>query len=132
MKGNGIMPNVLVVGGTIRCSHGGVVKLLKGDSRLEIASAAALMSGMETGLSFAPGPGVVVPCPLPTKQPPGPPGSSPCTATISATTGVSTQLTVGDLGVLLDSASGQATNANDPAASWSVAQAGQTLVSVDQ
>lgn len=127
------MPNILVVGGVIQCSHKGTLKLLNGDSRLEIASAAALTSGMEAGLSFAPGgPGVLVPCPLPTKQPPGPPGSSPCTATISATTGVSTQLTVGDLGVLLDSASGQATNANDPVASWSVAQAGQTLVSVDQ
>jgi len=49
-----------------------------------------------------------------------------------ATSGVSTQLTVGDLGVLLDNASGQAINANDPSAAWSVADAGQTLLSVDQ
>jgi hypothetical protein len=123
------MPNVVVAGGMIQCSHKGSLQLSKGDSRLEIAGAAALTFGMETGLSFAPGPGVLVPCPLP--APSGPPGSSPCTATLSATTGVSTQLTVGGLGVLLDNASGQATNPNDPSATWSVAQAGQTLVGVD-
>jgi hypothetical protein len=121
------MPNVLVVGGVIQCSHKGMLKLLNGDSRLEIADAAALTFGMEAGLSFAPGgPGVLVPCLHTTSA-----GSSPCTATLNATTGVSTQLTVGGLGVLLDNASGQATNA-DPPASWSVAQAGQMLVSVDQ
>lgn len=124
------MPNVVVVGGVIQCSHKGTLQLSSGDSRLEIAGAAALTFGMETGLSFAPGPGVLVPCPLP--APSGPPGSSPCTATLSATTGVSTQLTIGGLGVLLDNAAGQATNTNDPSATWSVAQAGQTLIGVDQ
>lgn len=124
------MPNVVVVGGVIQCSHKGTLQLSSGDSRLEIAGAAALTFGMETGLSFAPGPGVLVPCPLP--APSGPPGSSPCTATLSATTGVSMQLTIGGLGVLLDNASGQATNTNDPSATWSVAQAGQTLIGVDQ
>jgi hypothetical protein len=34
--------------------------------------------------------------------------------------------------VLLDNAAGQATNTNDPSATWSVAQAGQTLIGVDQ
>lgn len=126
------MPNVVVVGGIIQCSHKGTLQLSSGDSRLEIARAAALTSGMEVGLSFAPGaPGVVVPCPFPA-PPSGPPGSSPCTATSSATKGISTQLTVGGLGVLLDSASGQTINANDPSATWSVAQAGQTVMSVGQ
>ena len=125
------MPNVVVVGGIIQCSHKGTVKLSSGDSRLEISGAAALTAGMEAGLAFAPGaPGVLVPCPLP--APSGPPGSSPCTATIKATAGVSEQLTVGGLGVLLDNASGQATNPNDPTATWSIAQAGQALFAVSQ
>ena len=45
---------------------------------------------------------------------------------------LSTQLTVGDLGVLLDTASGRAANANDVNATWSIAQAGQTIVSTDR
>ena len=44
----------------------------------------------------------------------------------------STQLTIGDLGVLLDTASGRAANANDANATWSIAQAGQTIVSIDR
>ncbi len=119
------MPSVVVVGGIIQCSHKGTVKLSSGDGRLEIAGAAALTAGMEVGLSFAPGaPGVVVPCPFSTAG-----GPSPCSATLKATAGVSTQLTIGGLGVLLDNATGQATNT--PPATWSIAQAGQTLVSVD-
>jgi hypothetical protein len=126
------MPNVLVVGGTIKCSHGGSVKLLQGDDRLGIASAAVIVAGMETGLSFAPGsPGVLTPCPLPVPSPSPVPGSSPCAATMAAIAGVSLQLTVGGKGALLDNATGQATNPNDPAATWNVAMAGQTLVSVD-
>jgi hypothetical protein len=123
------MPNVVVSGGVMQCSHKGTLQLSSGDSRLEISGAATLTKGMEVALSFAPGaPGVLAPCPYtsPSSAP------SPCTATLAATSGVSSQLTVGALGVLLDNASGQATNANDPSATWSIADAGQTLISVDQ
>jgi hypothetical protein len=126
------MPNVLVAGGTIQCSHGGSVKVLQGDDRLEIANAAVIVAGMESGLSFAPGsPGVQTPCPWPSAVQPPVAGSSPCTATMAAGAGVSQQLTVGGKGALLDNANGLATNSNVPAATWSVAMAGQTLVSVD-
>ena len=126
------MPNVVVVGGTIQCKHGGAVKLQQGDDRLEIAGAAVFVAGMESGLSFAPGsPGLLTPCPWPSAAQPPVVGSSPCTATMAAVTGISLQLTVGGKGALLDNASGSATNSNDPAATWSVAIAGQTLVSVD-
>ncbi|MGZ3196530.1 MAG: hypothetical protein ACXU60_05465 [Croceibacterium sp.] len=125
------MPNVVVAGGLIQCSHQGIVKLSGGDARLAIAGAAALTAGMEAGLSFAIGaPGVVTPCPLP--APSGPPSSSACNATFAATAGLSSQLTIGDLGVLLDTASGRAANANDVNATWSIAQAGQTIVSIDR
>jgi hypothetical protein len=125
------MPNVVVVGGQIKCSHGGVVQLLSGADLLEIASAAVITAGMEAGLSFATGsPGVLTPCPLPA-PPSGPPASSSCTATVAATSGTSELLTVGGVGALLDTAKGQAINPNDPNATWSVAKAGQTLVSVD-
>jgi hypothetical protein len=129
------MPNVVVVGGTIKCNHGGSVQLLQGDQRLEIAGSAVIVSGMETGLSFGPGsPGLLTPCPWPIPvTPPAVPvaGSSPCAATMAAVTGFSLQLTVGGNGALLDNASGPASNPNDPTATWSVAMAGQTLVSVD-
>ena len=126
------MPNVVVVGGTIQCSHGGSINLQQGDDRLEIASAAVIVAGMEAGLSFAPGsPGVVTPCPLPIPSPSPVASSSACAATSAAVAGVSQQLTVGGKGALLDNATGPATNPNDPAATWSVATAGQTLVSVD-
>ena len=81
------MPNVVVAGGLIQCSHKGIVKLSGGDARLAIAGAAALTAGMEAGLSFAIGaPGVVTPCPLP--APSGPPSSSACNATFAATAGL--------------------------------------------
>ena len=48
------MPNVVVVGGVIQCSHKGTITLSSGDNRLEISGAAALTAGMEVGLSFAP------------------------------------------------------------------------------
>jgi hypothetical protein len=122
------MSNVVVAGGLIQCSHKGSVKLAGGDPRLEISGAQALTAGMEIGISFATAaPGVITPCPLP-----GPGGSSPCSATIAATTGVSGQMTVGGRGVLLDSASGRATNPNDANATWSIVQAGQTILSVDR
>ena len=128
------MPNVVVVGGIIQCSHGGMIKLASGSDQLEIAGAAALTSGMEAGFSFQTGePGVLV-TPCPAETPAGSP--SPCTATLPATTGVSTQLTVGGPGVLLDNASGLTLNTGGavppPAFTWSVAEAGQTLISVDQ
>jgi hypothetical protein len=127
------MPNVVIVGGTIQCKHGGSVKLQQGDERLQIGDGAVVVSGMEAGLSFAPGsPGLLTPCPWPSSAQPPVPGSSPCAATMSALTGVSLQLAVGGKGVLLDTASGAASNPNDPAATWRVAMAGQTLVSVDR
>ncbi len=122
-----MMPNVVVVGGILKCKHGGMLKLSSGDRRLEIASAAAITSGMEAGLSFAGGPDVLIPCPWAT-----PKGPSPCTATSPATSGMSTVLNVGELAALLDNASGQAVNDGDPSATWSVAFAGQTVLSVDQ
>lgn len=126
------MPNVLVVGGMIKCTHGGVIQLSQGESRLEIAGAAALTAGMEANLSFAGGPNVVTPCPFPA-PPPAPPGTrSPCTSTLPATAGMSAVLSVDGLAVLLDSASGPAVNANDPGAGWGVLMAGQTLFSIDR
>jgi hypothetical protein len=124
------MPNVLVVGGKLKCNHGGMLQLSSGSSLLEIAGADAIASGMEAGLSFSGGPDVLVPCPLP--APSGPPGSSPCTATLAATAGTSSLLSIGGVAALLDSASGQTVNANDPNATWSVDSAGQTLLSVDK
>jgi len=116
------MPKVLVAGGTLKCSHQGTAKLPKGDSRLQVSSKAAVTAGMEVGLPFPD-------CPL---KNPGTAAPSPCTATVAALpAGVSKLLSVGGAGVLLDSATGQATNPSDPSATWSVADAGQTLLSVD-
>jgi hypothetical protein len=121
------MPNVIVVGGKLKCKHGGMLKLSSGSSLLEIAGAETIASGMEAGLSFAGGPDVLVPCPWATSA-----GPSPCTATQPATAGTSSILSIGGLPALLDSASGQTVNATDSGATWSVVSAGQTLLSVDQ
>ena len=123
------MGTVLVVGAIIKCSHGGSCKLSQGNSKLAIGGNNVITSGMEVGISFAPGgPGVVVPCPkLAAAGTPPPP--SPCTATVATSpSGVAAKLTVDGLGALLDGASGQTINANDPAATWSVDSAGQTLL----
>ncbi len=128
------MQQVLVAGATIQCSHGGTARLPNGDKRLQISNKSAVTAGQEVGVSFAPGaPTTVVPCPHQTKS--SPPAPSPCSATQAAQNGISTLLVVDNAGilagVLLHNASGQATNADDPAAKWSVADAGQTLLSVD-
>jgi len=122
------MAKVVVVGGIIRCNHGGQRRLTSGDSRLNVDGNNVVVQGLETGLSFAPAPPVVtMPCPVTT--PAGNP--SPCTATLAATTGISTKLVVGGMGTLLDTASGNATNAQDPTATWSVASAGQNKLDAD-
>lgn len=120
------MPKALVAGAVIQCSHGGMAKLPNGSPKLQVSGQPAVTAGQEVGISFAPGaPTVITPCPLP-----GPSNPSPCTATQSAVAGVSTLLKVGGSGVLLDTATGPAINANDPAATWSVASAGQTVLDI--
>jgi hypothetical protein len=125
------MPQVLVAGATIQCSHKGTARLPNGDARLQVAGQPAVTAGMEAGISFAPGaPTVITPCPLQTTT--TPPAPSPCTATVVATAGISAILIIGGAGVLLDTATGPATNANDPGATWSVLDAGQTLLIVER
>ena|SRR5918993_5180395 len=118
------MANVVVLGGIIKCSHGGKAILTSGDSRLDVASKNVVLQGQEAGVSFAAGTPM---CPVQT--PSGVP--SPCTATIAATSGVSTKITVGGFGALLDTAQGNATNAQDPSATWSIDDAGQDKLESD-
>jgi hypothetical protein len=117
-----LVPKVLVAGATLQCSHGGRRQVLSGSPKLEVAGNAVVTAGMETGLPFAPGaPGVLSPCPILT--PSGAP--SPCAATVAATAGFATRLTVGGAPALLDTASGQTINVQSPG-TWSVSDAGQT------
>jgi hypothetical protein len=120
------MAFVVVTGAVIQCSHGGQARLTAGNAKLKVDGQAAVTAGQEAGISFAPGsPGLVVPCPkLANAGTPPPP--SPCAATLAATAGVSVKITVDGQGALLDNASGNATNTNDPGATWSVTSAGQT------
>src|SRR5579875_2589311 len=118
------MPQVLVTGATIQCTHGGVISLTQGDDRLQVKGKATIVAGQEAGLSFAPGaPGVTTPCPFSTGG-----SASPCTSTLAASAGISTLLQVGNRGVLLSNATGQ--TVNTPPATWSVQDAGQTLLSI--
>ena len=120
------MAQPLVDGATIQCTHSGQVKLSGGDTRLSVSGNGAITFGKEVGISFAPGsPGIISPCPFADPKTSAP---SPCSATLAATKGSSTLLQVGGVPVLLDSASGMATNASDPSAQWSVVSAGQTLL----
>jgi hypothetical protein len=127
------MPLVLVGGATIQCMHQGVPygksSIPSGDARLAVSGNGALTAGMEAGVSFAPGkPGVLTPCTFPDPKSGAP---TPCTATQAALSGASTILAVGGAGVLLDIATGLASNTADPAATWKVADAGQQVLSVN-
>jgi hypothetical protein len=122
------MPNVVVAGAVLSCSHQGQARIPSGDSRLTVDGQAAVVRGQEVGISFTTGsPGVLVPCPVTT--PAGSP--SPCAATLAATAGISIKLTVGGLGVLLDTATGNATNPQDASATWSVSDPGQRKLTAD-
>jgi hypothetical protein len=127
------MASVVVVGGIAKCSHQGQVRFTSGDSRLDVDGNNVVVQGQEVGLSFAPAPpsgaappGLIAPCPFSTAA-----GPSPCAATLAATTGISTKVTVGNLGALLDTASGKATNPQDPSATWSIQSAGQSKLESD-
>ena len=116
---------LLVTGGVLQCSHGGTLRLQTGNAKMKAAGQNIVTASMEAGLSFAPGaPGVLNPCP---HQSPAP-APSPCTATAPANSGQSQKTRVGGTPALLGTARGQAINASDPSATWSVADAGQTVV----
>ncbi len=125
------MAYYVVAGAIMQCSHGGQSKIPSGNSKLQISSAAAVTFGMELGVSFLPPTAPPTPNnPAPCTKTFPPPAStpSPCAATLAALSGVSTKLTVDGAGVLLDSATGLATNAADPAAKWTVSTPGQQLL----
>jgi hypothetical protein len=119
---------VVVQGAVIKCSHGGQLRLLTGDPRLVVDQNGAMTSGMEAGLTFGspqvPVPGMLLPCPASSTTPPAPPVFVPCVTAAALPAGLATKLTVGNLPVLLDSASGPTTSGAGPG-TWSVAKAGQ-------
>jgi hypothetical protein len=115
------MPLVVVEGGTLKCSHQAQARLPSGDARLAVSGNGAVTLGMEVGIAFPT-------CPFKDPKSGSP---SPCSATMAATAGSSGILAVGNRPVLLDTAGGIATNPSDPSATWSVADAGQQLLSVD-
>jgi hypothetical protein len=125
------MPKLVVVGGMVECSHGGKARLKSGNAKLKIRGAEVVTAGGEVGLSFLPPtapPTPDNPAPCPHVGPGTPPPPSPCTATLAATTGVSTKIKVDGVGVLLDTTSGSATNPNDPGAKWKISDVGQEPV----
>lgn len=127
------MPSVVVEGGFIECSHGGKTKITSGNQKLKINGSAVITLGMELGYPFQPlgsppTPDNPAPCPIKTPTPLEMP--SPCTATLAATSGISTKITVDGLGALLDSASGNTINAISPG-TWSIGSAGQTVLKED-
>lgn len=119
------MPEVVVAGGIIQCSHGGQIQFSGGAGQLEVSGAKAITFGAEAGLSFQAGwPGVIAPCTTFSSM------SPPCVSS-PAIAGVSALLTISGVGVLLTNATGPAVNGLDPGATWSIANAGQTLLSAD-
>jgi hypothetical protein len=126
------MPKVVVVGGFLECSHGGKTKISSGNEKLKVNGSAVVTLGLETGYAFLPAnspPTPDQPAPCPKLAAAGtPPPPSPCSATLAATAGVSTKIKVDGNGVLLDTGSGPAVNANDPGAKWKISDAGQALL----
>lgn len=117
---------VVVQGAVITCPHGGKLQLLTGDARLVVGQDGAVTSGMEAGLTFGSPqvtvPGMVSPCTAATTT--TPPTFVPCVTAATLPSGLATKLTVGNLAVLLDSASGPTTSGAGPG-TWSVSDAGQ-------
>jgi hypothetical protein len=117
------MAMVVVEGAMIQCVHGGQLRLTTGDPRLAVTGNGAVTSGMEVGLAFgaaqAPLPGLA-PCTAQTAG--GTP--APCVTAATLPVGLAAKLTVGNLPVLLDSASGPTVTASGPA-TWSVSNPGQ-------
>jgi hypothetical protein len=116
------MSFVLVKGGTLQCTHGGVITLTLGDPRLTVKDNGAVLSGMEGGLSFASG---SPPCNNKTTDTNAAP--APCITT-PASAGQARKLSVGATPVLLDSATGTTQPSVQPATPgrWSVASPGQS------
>jgi len=119
------MPMVLVKGAIIQCTHGGQLQLSAGDSRLTVGDNGAITSGMEAGLTFgsptSPVSGMLSPC---SAQTPTTPSTFVACVTAPAVAGVSKKLTVGNVPVLLDSATGSTVSGAGPG-KWSVSSAGQ-------
>lgn len=117
---------VVVQGAVIKCPHGGQLQLLTGDTSLVVGQNGAVTSGMEAGLTFGspqvPAPGMVSPCTAATTS--TPPVFVPCVTAATLPSGLATKLTVGNLPVLLDSASGPTASGAGPGV-WSVGNAGQ-------
>jgi hypothetical protein len=109
------MPQVLVAGATIKCTHQGVAPFPSGDSRLVVSGNGAITAGMEVGITL-------IGCTFPSSTP----GALPCVSQV-ATGGMSTLLAVGGTPVLLDNATGLTSNA----VNWTVADPGQQLLSLD-
>jgi hypothetical protein len=121
------MPQVLVAGATLKCSHSGMFRLSSGSDKLVVSGNGAILSGAEVGVSFAPGaPGVTAPCTI--TNPGGSP--TPCSIAAPAASGASTMLSVGNVPVLLSTAQGMAVNLTTGPAPWSVGDAGQQVLSV--
>jgi hypothetical protein len=120
------MSLVLVKGATIKCPHGGQLRLSSGDSRLGVDGNGVVTSGMEGGLTFgspdSPVADMVSPCSAQT--PTAPPKFVPC-VTFPAAAGIAVKLAVGGAPVLLADANGTTVSGAGPA-QWSVADAGQT------
>ena len=117
------MGKVLVKGAVIQCPHGGQLKLTSGDARLAVAGMGVVTSGMEIALTFGspvkPVPGMVSPCTA------GAPNNYvPCVTSAAVPAGLAKKLAVGNVPVLLDSASGPTVSAAG-AGIWSVTNPGQ-------
>jgi hypothetical protein len=119
---------VLVAGAVIACSHGGQVRISSGSSLFTVGGKQVVTADKLVGLSFAPGPDIVSPCPVTSKS--TPPVPSPCTSTLPPTRGLARYLSVDQVPVALDTARGNTLNTQDPG-TWSVSDAGQSDVGAD-
>lgn len=111
------MPAVLTAGSTVVCAHQGTVTLVAGQNKLTVGGQAALVQGDLDGKAIAG-------CVTVTD-----PNTSTllCSTVAAALGGVSTRLTVGGKGVLLDTIQGQTNGTvGGVVQTWSVQDAGQT------
>lgn len=108
------MAKIITVGSTITCPHQGTVTFTAGQQKLKIDGNAALvstdvLSGVISGCTVSPSS-----------------STQPCTKVLSLISGSATKLTVDQIPVLLDTATGLTDG--KPPANWSVQSANQTQV----
>jgi hypothetical protein len=121
------MAHVVVKGALITCSHAGELAFVAGHEAMTVGGNGVVLAGGEVGMQFL-APPLVPGGPKPCSAVDASNHPAPCKIQLAATEGLSTTLKVGGKAVLLDSAKGATFTTAGPGTTWSVKDAGQSVM----